>query len=63
MGPLCPVFGKMKHLGKNKTYEIKSFRVWVHWSDGDWTAETKKSFDNSEQRYLTENLNSRNLPR
>lgn len=27
--------------------EIFSFRVWVGWADGDWTAETRQSFEST----------------
>ena len=36
---------------------IRSFRVWIHWQDGDWTAETLKSFNaGSELRERAEKM-------
>ena len=41
---LCPVWGKRKAVDGKHVQLIRSFRVWIHWQDGDWTAETLKSF-------------------
>ena len=42
---MCPVYGGKKRTNKgNLEQVIKSFRVWVNWADGDWTAETQSSF-------------------
>ena len=44
-GPLCPVYGERKLVNGKWMREIKSYRIWCFWEDGDWTAETLKSFD------------------
>jgi len=41
IGPLCPVWGARTKSGA----QIKSWRTWVLWVDGDWTCETMKSFN------------------
>lgn len=50
IGPLCPVWGVRTKAG----VQIKSWRAWVLWVDGDWTCETMKSF-NADQTSQIEN--------
>merc|ERR1711937_848131 len=41
-GPLYPVYHRRNPNKPNQNL-IKSWRVWIHWGDGDWTAETFKA--------------------
>jgi len=47
-GPLCPVWGARTKAGA----QIKSWRVWILWVDGDWTCETMKSFNAAQIKEL-----------
>ena len=40
---------------KGRKWKIKSWRVWIEFQDGDWTAETFRSL-NQHQRKNTEQL-------
>merc|ERR1712142_706454 len=44
IGPLSPVWGART--------QIKSWRIWVHWVDGDWTCETMKSFNDNQRESI-----------
>jgi len=52
IGPLCPVWGARTKAGS----QIKSWRAWVHWVDGDWTCETMKSFNADQARVIEQRI-------
>merc|ERR1711892_455159 len=44
-----PVYRRRNPNNSNRDL-IKSWRVWIHWSEGDWTAETFKALNEQDRK-------------